>query len=60
MMNESVAKMGAAALTRVVKLVKFYQWAYGNIGEADAEIGILGEYVVGSALGCLDRKRTIK
>lgn len=58
-MNEVAMKMGAKAVARIVQTVKYYEWAYGNIGEVDTEIGILGEYVVGKALGCLNKKRTV-
>lgn len=58
-MRKEALVLGASAVARIVQTVKYYEWAYGNIVEADTEIGILGEYVVGSALGCLTRRRSV-
>jgi len=42
-----------------VKLA-FYEWAYGYLAEPDADIGILGEYMVGLYVGGLAAKRREK
>lgn len=48
------------ALKRLLDRISFYEWAYGHLGESDSEIGVLGEFVAGRALGRLPSRRTVK
>lgn len=41
---------------RAIRLA-FYEWAYGRLGEADVDIGALGEFVVGLYIGGLSTRR---
>ena len=42
-----------------VKL-KFYEWAYGRLAEADSDVGILGEFMAGPYIGGLEARRREK
>ena len=35
----------------------FYEWAYGKLGEADVDVGALGEFVAGLYIGGLSERR---
>ncbi len=54
-----LARVNGSQAVKLVKRLRFYAWAYGEIGEADSEIGILGEYIVGQALDCLPKTRSV-
>lgn len=43
----------------VVEKLRFYEWAYGRLAESDADIGAVGEYMVGRTLGCLHKARKV-
>lgn len=51
----SISKLTLPALVRVLR---FYRWAFGDLMTVDADIGSVGEYLVGDALGCLTPQRT--
>lgn len=41
----------------LVRVLRFYRWAFGDLMTDDADIGSVGEYLVGDALGCLPPQR---
>lgn len=41
------------ALGKALRVLSFYRWAFGDLTEADSDIGLLAEYLVGDILGCL-------
>ena len=50
------------AKTRIgaeLEKLRFYEWAYGRLAESDADIGAVGEYMVGRLLGCLGGPRKV-
>ena len=55
-LGKKAARLAADA---AVKLA-FYEWAYGYLAEADADIGILGEFMAGLYIGGLAAKRREK
>lgn len=44
-------------LASLVKTLKFYKWAFGDLTASDSDIGVIGEFMVGEALGCLPAER---
>lgn len=44
------------AIRRLADRVAFCEWAYGQLGESDSDVGVPGEFVVARALGCLSPK----
>ncbi len=46
-------------LSKVLKTLSFYKWAFGDLTEQDSDIGMLAEYLVGDLLGCLPPTRKV-
>lgn len=44
-------------LGKVLSVLSFYRWAFGDLTEQDSDIGILAEYLVGDILHCLPPTR---
>lgn len=41
----------------LIQRIRYYEWAYGHLGESDTDIGTIGEFLVGSLLSCLPPAR---
>ena len=41
----------------LIQRLRYYEWAYGHLGESDTDIGTIGEFMVGSLLSCLSPAR---
>lgn len=41
----------------LIQRIRYYEWAYGHLGESDTDIGTIGEFMVGSILDCLSPAR---
>lgn len=41
----------------LIQRIRYYEWAYGHLGESDTDIGTIGEFMVGSILDCLPPAR---
>lgn len=55
--NSRMLDIGTSRLGgRTVRLA-FYEWAYGKLGEADVDVGALGEFVAGLYIGGLSERR---
>lgn len=39
--------------------IAYYEWAYGHLAEADSDLGVIAEYMVGKLLGCLPPSRKV-
>ena len=46
-------------LSKVLKTLSFYKWAFGDLTEQDSDIGMLAEYLVGDILNCLPPSRKV-
>ena len=46
-------------LSKVLKTLSFYKWAFGDLTEQDSDIGMLAEYLVGDLLNCLPPSRKV-
>ena len=46
-------------LSKVLKTLSFYKWAFGDLTEQDSDIGVLAEYLVGDILNCLPPSRKV-
>ena len=46
-------------LSKVLKTLSFYKWAFGDLTEQDSDIGMLAEYLVGDILHCLPPTRKV-
>ena len=44
-------------MNSLLRLVRFYKWAFGDLTVSDSDIGMVGEFVVGEALRCLPQER---
>ena len=44
-------------LGKLLNVLTFYKWAFGDLTESDSDVGILAEYLVGDLLGCLPPTR---
>lgn len=49
--------MAKLVLSSLVQLVHFYKWAFGDLTASDSDIGVIGEFLVGDTLGCLESER---
>ena len=49
--------MDHLALAALVRIVRFYKWAFGDLTDTDSDIGVIGEFLVGDTLGCLSEGR---
>ena len=46
-------------LGKMLNVLSFYRWAFGDLTEQDSDIGMLAEYLVGDLLGCLPPMRKV-
>lgn len=46
-------------LGKVLNVLGFYRWAFGDLTEQDSDIGMLAEYLVGDILDCLPPTRKV-
>lgn len=46
-------------LGKVLNVLSFYRWAFGDLTEQDSDIGMLAEYLVGDNLNCLPPARKV-
>ena len=46
-------------LGKVLNVLSFYRWAFGDLTEQDSDIGMLAEYLVGDILNCLPPTRKV-
>jgi len=44
---------------KLLKVLSFYRWAFGDLTEQDSDIGSLAEFLVGDLLGCLPPSRKV-
>lgn len=49
--------MAELALKSLIRLARFYKWAFGDLTASDSDIGVIGEFLVGDTLGCLPDER---
>ena len=47
-------------LPSLLRVLRFYRWAFGDLMVDDSDIGTIGEYLVGDALDCLPPQRKQK
>ena len=47
-------------LGKLLNVLTFYKWAFGDLTESDSDVGILAEYLVGDLLGCLPPNRKVQ
>ena len=47
-------------LGKVLNVLGFYRWAFGDLTEQDSDIGMLAEYLVGDILNCLPPTRRVQ
>ena len=46
-------------LGKLLNVLSFYRWAFGDLTEQDSDIGMLAEYLVGDILNCLPPTRKV-
>ncbi len=46
-------------LGKLLNVLTFYKWAFGDLTEQDSDIGMVAEYLVGDLLGCLPPTRKV-
>ena len=46
-------------LGKLLNVLTFYKWAFGDLTEQDSDIGMLAEYLVGDVLNCLPPTRKV-
>ena len=46
-------------ISKALKTLSFYKWAFGDLTEQDSDIGMLAEYLVGDILHCLQPTRKV-
>ena len=46
-------------LGKLLNVLTFYKWAFGDLTEQDSDIGMLAEYLVGDILNCLPPTRKV-
>jgi hypothetical protein len=46
-------------LGKLLNVLSFYRWAFGDLTEQDSDIGMLAEYLVGDILNCLPPSRKV-
>ena len=46
-------------LGKLLNVLSFYKWAFGDLTESDSDVGVLAEYLVGDLLGCLPPTRKV-
>lgn len=47
-------------LGKLLNVLTFYKWAFGDLTESDSDVGILAEYLVGDILNCLPPTRKVQ
>ena len=47
-------------ISKALKTLSFYKWAFGDLTEQDSDIGMLAEYLVGDILNCLPPTRKVQ
>ena len=47
-------------LSKVLKTLSFYKWAFGDLTEQDSDVGMLAEYLMGDILNCLPPTRKVQ
>ena len=47
-------------LGKLLNVLTFYKWAFGDLTEQDSDVGMLAEYLVGDILNCLPPTRKIQ
>ena len=47
-------------ISKALKTLSFYKWAFGDLTEQDSDIGMLAEYLVGDILNCLPPARKVQ
>ena len=47
-------------LGKLLNVLTFYKWAFGDLTEQDSDIGMLAEYLVGDILNCLPPTRKVQ
>ena len=45
---------------KLLNVLTFYKWAFGDLTEQDSDIGMLAEYLVGDILNCLPPTRKVQ
>ena len=46
-------------ISKALKTLSFYKWAFGDLTEQDSDVGLLAEYLVGDILHCLPPTRKV-
>ena len=46
-------------ISKALKSLSFYKWAFGDLTESDSDVGMLAEYLVGDILHCLPPTRKV-
>ena len=47
-------------LGKLLNVLTFYKWAFGDLTDQDSDIGMLAEYLVGDILNCLPPNRKVQ
>ena len=47
-------------LGKLLNVLTFYKWAFGDLTDLDSDIGMLAEYLVGGILSCLPPTRKVQ
>ena len=47
-------------LGKLLNVLTFYKWAFGDLTDQDSDVGMLAEYLVGDLLGCLPPMRNVQ
>lgn len=47
-------------LGKLLNVLTFYKWAFGDLTEQDSDVGMLAEYLVGDILNCLPPTRKVQ
>ena len=47
-------------LGKLLNVLTFYKWAFGDLTDQDSDIGMLAEYLVGDILNCLPPTRKVQ
>jgi len=47
-------------LGKLLNVLTFYKWAFGDLTEQDSDVGMLAEYLVGDILSCLPPTRKVQ
>ena len=45
---------------KLLNVLSFYKWAFGDLTDQDSDIGMLAEYLVGDILNCLPPNRKVQ